>query len=262
MANTMSLVDTHAHLDDDQFDADRDAVIERAAQAGVEAIVAVGVTASSSASVVALAQRHAQVFAAVGIHPNHCAEAARDDWNAIVRFLAQAKVRALGETGLDRYRDYAPLDLQQDYFDRHLRLSQEHDLPFVVHTRESDDEVLAMLEEARRRGPLRGVMHSFTGSPEMAQACLGLGLYISFAGMVTFKKSEALRAIAATVPGDRILVETDSPYLAPHPLRGKRNEPAHVTHTAACVAQARGQSTIEFAAQSTANARRLFRLEG
>ena len=168
---------------------------------------------------------------------------------------------ALGETGLDRHWDYSPLAVQQDYFDRHLRLSREHDLPFVVHTRQSDAEVLAMLREARTRGPLRGVMHSFTGTAETAAECVELGLYISFAGMVTFKKSHDLRAVAAAVPPDRILVETDSPYLSPHPLRGKRNEPANVMHTAACLAEVRGQSADAFAAQTTANARALFQLE-
>ena len=174
---------------------------------------------------------------------------------------SRPRVVALGETGLDRYWDYTPLDVQQDYFDRHLRLSQQTGLPFIVHTRESDADVLAMLREARLRGPLTGVMHSFTGSSETAAECLELGMYISFAGMATFKKSDALRAVARTIPADRILIETDSPYLSPHPLRGKRNEPAHVLHTAECLARERGQTLDEFAAQTTANARRLFRLE-
>jgi TatD DNase family protein len=165
---------------------------------------------------------------------------------------------ALGETGLDRYWDRAPFDLQQEYFDRHLRLSQQRGLPFIVHTRESDADVLAMLREARARGPLAGVMHSFTGAAQTAAECVELGLYISFAGMVTFKKSDALRAVAASVPAERILVETDSPYLSPHPLRGRRNEPANVAHTAACLAEVRGQSLPNFSAQTTLNARRLF----
>jgi TatD DNase family protein len=174
----------------------------------------------------------------------------------------EPRVVALGETGLDQYRDHAPLALQQDYFDRHLRLSQERDLPFIVHTRESQAEVLAMLREARARGPLRGVMHSFTGDAATAAECVELGMHISFAGMVTFKKSDDLRAVAATVPADRILIETDSPYLSPQPLRGKRNEPANVALTAECLAKVRGASVEDFAAQTTANARRLFRLDG
>jgi TatD DNase family protein len=257
----MPLVDTHAHLDQEEFDADREAVIERAHAAGVEAILTVGVTAASSLAVVTLAAQHRQVFAAVGIQPNYAAQAAPDDWDRVVELAKRTKVVALGETGLDRHWDYSPLDVQQDYFDRHLRLSQELDLPFIVHTRESDAEVLEMLREARRRGPLRGVMHSFSGTAETASECVALGLYVSFAGMVTFKKSDDLRGVAATIPPDWILVETDSPYLSPQPLRGRRNEPAHLVHTATCLAEVRGQSDKEFFAQTTANARALFRLD-
>ena len=228
----MPLIDTHAHLDQAEFDADRAAIFERARAAGIEAIVAIGVTAESSAAVVRLAGEYSEVYAAVGIHPNYCAEAAPGDWDRVVALASEPRVVALGETGLDCYRDHAPLELQQEYFARHLQLSQERGLPFVVHTRASEEPVMAMLREARRRGPLTGVMHSFTGDAQMAAECVELGLYISFAGMVTFKKSDDLRAVAASVPADRILVETDSPYLAPDPLRGKRNEPANVVHTA------------------------------
>lgn len=256
----MILVDTHAHLDQEEFNADRAEVILRAQQAGLQAVVAVGVTAASSAAVVELAAANPLLFAAVGIQPNYTAQAVPGDWEQIVELATRPRVVALGETGLDRHWDYAPFDVQQDYFDRHLRLSQQLDLPFIVHTRESDADVLEMLRAARQRGPLRGVMHSFTGTAETAAECVGLGLWISFAGMVTFKKSDALRAVAATIPADRILIETDSPYLAPHPLRGKRNEPALVVHTAECLAGVRGQGVDEFAAQAAANARDLFRL--
>lgn len=256
----MPLVDTHAHLDQEEFEADRAALIERARAAGVETIVAIGVTALSSEVVTQLAGQYAGVFAAVGIQPNHVAEAEPGDWERIVALVDRPKVVALGETGLDRYWDRAPFDLQQDYFDRHLRLAQERDLPFVVHMRECDADVLEMLREARRRGPLRGVMHSYTGTVENAAEYVALGLHISFAGMVTYKKSDALRAVAVSVPDDRILVETDSPYLSPEPKRGKRNEPANVVHTATCLAAARGQTAEEFFALTTANARALFRL--
>ena len=200
------------------------------------------------------------VYAAVGIQPNYCAQAAEGDWPRVLDLVGRPRVVAVGETGLDRHWDYTPFDVQQDYFDRHLRLSQQTGLPFIVHTRESDADVLAMLREARLRGPLTGVMHSFTGTSETAAECLELGLYISFAGMVTFKKSDALRGVAKAIPQDRILIETDSPYLSPHPLRGPRNEPARLVHTAECLARERGVSLDEFAAQTTANARRLFRL--
>ncbi len=255
----MLLVDTHAHLDQEEFDADREAVIERAQAAGVERIVAVGVTADSSAAVVALAAGHAGIFAAVGIQPNYAGQAAPGDWDRVVELASRAKVVALGETGLDRHWNYTPFDVQQDYFDRHLRLSQERDLPVVIHTRESDADVVAMLTEARGRGPVRGVMHSFSGTAETAARCVELGLYVSFAGMVTFKKSNALRAVAATVAHDRILIETDSPYLSPDPLRGRRNEPAHLVHTAARLAEVCGCDAETFAARTTANARALFR---
>jgi TatD DNase family protein len=254
------LIDTHAHLDQEEFDVDRDDVIERARFAGVEAIVAIGVTRSSSEAVVHLAGRHDGVYAAVGIQPNYCAQAQAEDWDKIVELSTFPKVIAIGETGLDCYWDYAPLALQKDYFDRHLRLAQKRDLPFVVHTRESDADVLVMLREARRRGPLKGIMHSFTGNAETAAECIELGLYISFAGMVTFKKSADLRQVAATIPSDRILVETDSPYLSPEPLRGKRNEPAHVVHTAKLIAEIRGVDFEEFARQASANTRQLFRI--
>jgi TatD DNase family protein len=252
------LFDTHAHLDQDSFHADRAEVVERARQAGVETIVAVGTTAPTSAACIELAGRFAGVLAAVGIQPNYTAAAEQDDWDRIVALAGQKRVVAIGETGLDRYWDHAPFATQQDYFDRHMRLSQQLGLPFIVHTRDCDADALAMLREAHKRGPLRGVMHSFTGTAETAAECLQLGLYISFAGMVTFKKSAELRAVAAAIPPDRILIETDSPYLSPQPLRGRRNEPAHLVHTAACLAEVRGQSPADFARQTTVNARELF----
>jgi TatD DNase family protein len=255
------LVDTHAHLHQEHFDADRDEVVRRAHEAGVSTIISIGINATSSQAVIELAAKYPGVFAAVGIQPNDCAEAQPGDWQQIVELCSQPRVVAIGETGLDRYWKDVPFDLQQDYFDRHLRLSQDRGLPLVIHTRECDADMLAMLREARQRGPLQGVMHSFTGAEETAAECIALGLYISFAGMVTFKKSDELRLIAKTVPADRILVETDSPYLSPHPLRGKRNEPANVVHTARVLAGVRGVSFEEFAGQTTENANRLFRLD-
>ncbi len=255
----MHLFDTHAHLDDEQFEGVRDEVLERARQAGVRRIIAVGTTAGSSGQCVELAARYAEVDAAVGIQPNYCAEAAAGDWDTVVRLANDPRVVALGETGLDLYWDFTPLPLQQDYFDRHLRLSQQSGLPFIVHMRDCGAEILAMLEEARRRGPLAGVMHSFTGDAELAERCLELGLFISFAGMVTFKKSTELRSVASTIPADRILIETDAPYLAPHPCRGRRpNEPELIRHTAICLAEVRGMAPEEFSEQTYHNAARLF----
>jgi TatD DNase family protein len=257
----MKLFDTHAHLDQPEFDDDRQEVLTRAREACVDDIVAIGISADTSAICVELAAEFEGVHAAVGMQPNYLADAQPDDWDRVVAMLAMPRVVAIGETGLDRYWDFTPFDLQQDYFDRHLRLSQERGLPFIVHMRDCDEDILVMLREAHARGPLSGVMHSFTGSRAMADECLEMGLYISFAGMVTFKKSAELRAIAAVVPGDRILIETDSPYLTPEPVRKiQRNEPAHVRHTAACLAEVRGTTLEKFADQTTANARRLFGL--
>ena len=260
----MPYIDTHLHLDQEEFDADRDAVIERSRQAGVEAVISVGISADSSQATLRLAETHEDVYAAVGIQPNYCAEAAGDDWQRIVAMADHRRVVALGETGLDRYWDHTPPDVQQDYFDRHLRLAAERGLPVVIHCRDAEAELLTMLRAAVAGGPLRGVLHAFSGEMATATECLELGLHVSFAGMVTYKnkKFEPLRAVAAAVPDDRILIETDSPYLVPHPLRGKqkRNEPAHVAYTAACLAGLRGMTPEQLAAQTTANARRLFAL--
>jgi TatD DNase family protein len=254
------LFDTHAHLADEHLAAGLPSVIERAEQAGVEQILAIGTTAADSRQCHELAKAHAGVLSSAGIHPNNAREAQPGDWDEIVRLAGEDRVVALGETGLDLYWKDVPLAIQQDYFDRHIRLSQETGLPLVIHLRETADEILAMLREARSRGPLTGVMHSFAGTAQQAAEFLDLGLYISFAGMVTFKKSDDLRAVAAGIPADRILVETDSPYLSPEPFRGKRpNEPARVVHTAECLAHVRGVSSDEFARQTTANAVALFR---
>jgi TatD DNase family protein len=258
----MELFDTHAHLDQPEFDDDRTEVLARAHEAGVSNIIAIGISADTSKVCIDLAAECEGVYAAVGLQPNYLAESQPGDWDRVVAMVAEPGVVAVGETGLDRYWDFTPFEMQQDYFDRHLRLSQERGLPFIVHMRDCDEDILVMLREAHRRGPLAGVLHSFTGTQVMAEECLAMGLYISFAGMVTYKKSDELRSIAALVPDDRILVETDSPYLSPEPVRKvKRNEPAHVLHTAARLAEVRGTTFEKFAAQTTANAKRLFNID-
>lgn len=256
----LSLFDTHCHLDQSEFAADRAEVIRRATQAGVERILTVGITADTSAAAVQLAGEFPTIYAAVGLQPNYCGSAQPADWDRVRELTSAPRVVALGETGLDRYWNYTPFAVQQDYFDRHLRLMQECGLPVVIHSRDCDADIVAMLRAAAQRGPVCGVMHSFTGSRDTAWECLELGLYISLAGMVTYKKSSALRELAAALPAERLLIETDSPYLSPHPLRGKRNEPAHLVHTAACVAEARGTSLDELARLTMRNACRLFRL--
>ncbi len=255
----MDLFDTHAHLDDEQLSSDVAGVVDRAAAAGVSRILAVGTTATSSRNCLVYATHFSRVWSSAGIHPNHAAEAQPGDWDEIVKLSSESRVVALGETGLDLYWKDTPLPLQQDYFDRHIRLSQATGLPLVIHLRETASEILTMLTAARQRGPLTGIMHSFTGTADQAAAFVDLGLHISFAGMVTFKKSDDLRAVVAVVPAQRLLVETDSPYLSPEPFRGKRpNEPARVIHTAECVAKARGETIEELAQQTTANALALF----
>jgi TatD DNase family protein len=255
------LIDTHAHLDDEQFRDDLPAVLGRAAAAGVVRIVTVATTAPSSAATVALAGRYPALAATVGIQPNHAAEAAPGDWDEVLRLAERPGVVAVGETGLDRHWHYTPFPHQEDYFARHLKLARRHQLPVVIHCREAEADVVRMLrDDYERHGPVRGVMHSFTGDQATAEACLAMGLYISFAGMITYKNAQALRELAARIPPDRLLVETDSPYLAPVPMRGKRNEPAFVAHTVACLAAVRGVELALLGEQTSRNAEVLFSL--
>jgi TatD DNase family protein len=255
------LFDTHAHLDDEQFQADLGAVIDRAKEQGVRNIVTIGTTAASSAAALELAARFDSVSAAVGLQPNDLARTGPGDWDEIERLATSPGAVALGETGLDRHWDYTPFAQQEDYFARHLALARRLNLPVVIHCREAEADVVRMLtEDFDRHGPVLGVMHSFTGDLATAEACLRMGLSISFAGMVTYKNSQALREVAKSIPADRLLIETDSPYLAPMPMRGKRNEPAFVAHTAAFLAGLRRVELDVLAGQTTANARALFRL--
>src|SRR4051812_21270414 len=255
----MALFDTHAHLDDDRFRDDLPAVLDRAAAAGLAGVVCVATTAADSGRCVEIAGHFPLIWATVGLQPNNLVEARPGDWAAVERLAAAPRVVARGETGLDRHWDDTPFPVQEDYFARHLALSRRTGLPVVIHCREAEADVVRMLRaDFDRHGPVRGVMHSFAGDAGTAAACLAMGLSVSFAGMVTFKSAADLRAVAATVPADRLLVETDCPYLAPVPVRGKRNEPAYVAHTAALLAQVRGVSAAELAEQTTRNARALF----
>jgi TatD DNase family protein len=255
------LIDTHAHLDDAKFADDLPAVLERAAAAGVRQVITIATTAPSSAACAALAAGHPALFATVGIQPNHVAEAAPTAWDEVVALVGRERVVAVGETGLDRYWDYAPFPQQEDYFARHLDLARRHHLAVVIHCREAEADVVRMLrDDFERHGPVRGVMHSFTGDAATARACLAMGLHVSFAGMLTYKNAQPLRDVAATVPLDRLLVETDSPYLAPVPVRGRRNEPAYVVHTAVCLAAVLGRDPAEVQEATTRNARAVFGL--
>ena len=254
------LIDTHCHLDEDAFSGDLGHCFQRCRDAGVLRLITIGTTVESSRKAIALAEKHDMVFAAIGIHPNYAAVAGEDDWPEIVKLAAHPRVVGIGETGLDRYWDHTPIETQLDYFHRHLALSKEAGKPFIIHCRDADADVLSVLRTAAAASPLNGVMHCFSGSYDMAEECLSFGMHLSFAGPITFKKNAELLATAASAPLDRILVETDAPYLAPTPNRGKRNEPSWVKFTAKQLADARGITLEELAAATTQNACRLFSL--
>ena len=236
-----------------------DDVVQRARDQQVGRILTVATSARSSHNSVELAQQYPEVCAAVGVHPNYAHEATDSDWDQVLGLVDLGEVVALGETGLDKHWDFCPWDVQVLWFERHVALSRETGLPFVVHMRDCEAEMADFLARQAKDGPLNGIMHSFSGSVEMARQCLGWGMHVSFAGMLTYKKNEALRATAAEIPIDRLLIETDSPYLSPHPVRGQRpNEPALVVHTARCLADVRGMGFEEICQATTDNARRLF----
>jgi TatD DNase family protein len=255
-------IDTHAHLSSGSFQTQVEQVIDRAKSAPVERIICVGTDLDDSLRAIELAEHFPILAPTVGTHPNNLLEQSVEQRDAVQQWAADPRVVAIGETGLDRYWKTVPFDLQVESFRRHLHRSFGLSKPIIIHCRDAEEDVLAELRQhADQTGqPIAGVMHSFVGLPETAQACLDLGLYISFAGMVTFKKNGHLREMVATIPLDRLLVETDSPYLSPEPKRGQPNEPAHVVWTGRCLAQTRGVSEEVMAQTTSANARRLFRL--
>jgi TatD DNase family protein len=258
-----ALVDSHCHVAEPDFDADRDAVLARAAAAGVSVLVCVGATgpADHNASAVALAGRREPIVivATVGVHPHHASTADDAAFATLERFAAAPGVVGLGETGLDFHYDFSPRPAQRAAFARSIALARRLDLPLVVHVREAHVEAADLLR-AEGGGTLAGVIHCFTGDRHDARRYLDLGFHVSVAGIVTFKNAESLRDAVRTVPLDRLLVETDAPFLAPVPYRGKRNEPAWVREVAESVATVRGEPFDAIAAATTANARRLFRL--
>ncbi|QEG21127.1 TatD family hydrolase [Mariniblastus fucicola] len=257
----MPLFDTHAHLDSEQIHPHLDEILKKVDEEAMR-ITAIGTDPKSSHRCLELAKSHDNIFAAAGLHPNYCAKFEDSHWQAILEIVDHPKVVAIGETGLDKYWDDCPFDVQQKWFERHVDLSFRKNKPLVIHTRECEIEMIETLERLARDNRIIGIMHSFVGSEDTAKRCLDLGMYISFAGMVTFKKSAALREVAKTIPDDRILIETDSPYLSPHPLRSKRpNVPMYVEHTANCLAEVRGVSVEELVTQTFANANRVFNLE-
>ncbi len=257
----MPLFDSHAHLDDPQLAPELENWLQIARDNGLIGVTAIATTAATSQSCFDLALANDMIYASVGIHPNHCHEASPEDWELVCKLALEAKTVAIGETGLDRHWDYCPIETQRIWFERHIQLSFETNKPLVVHMRDCESDILDALRPHAEKQPINGIMHSFSGEWETAAQCLEWGMHISFAGMVTFKKSDELREIAARVPDDRLLIETDSPYLTPHPHRGKRpNHPAMVRHTAECLADVRGVSSAEVGKLTTENALRLFQI--
>ncbi len=255
----MRLVDTHAHLCDEQFSGVEGEILDRARKVGVEAILNIGTTRKSSELVLEAAFQHGQLKGAVGIHPNYCHQAQPDDWERIEQLAQNPLVAAIGETGLDKYWQDCPWEIQLEYFERHMQLAQRVALPIIVHMRECDQEMVEVLQRLVPKYGISGVMHSFTSTWDVCKACLDLGFYISFAGQLTYKKSGELRQLAAKVPADRVLVETDAPYLSPEPWRSVRpNEPGRIIHTLEVLADNRLTSREEMGICTTENAYRLF----
>ncbi|MFZ5801581.1 MAG: TatD family hydrolase [Candidatus Omnitrophota bacterium] len=253
------LIDTHLQLDFPEFDPDRDAVVARAQAAGVSALITIGTDLEGTRRALELTRRYPQVYAAGGIHPHEAGKAVSEDIPEIARILAEKKFVAVGEVGLDFYRDETPRAVQEAVFVRFLAVQQEVAKPLVIHCREAFERTEELLR-AHRTPPWEGVMHCFTGTAEHMKRFLDLGFYISFAGMITYPRSNALREACRTCPAGRLLLETDAPYLAPQSVRGKRNEPAFVLETAREVARVRGVEFETLAAETTANACRLFRI--
>jgi TatD DNase family protein len=249
-------IDTHAHLEMEAFDGDREAVLARAAEAGLMAIVTVGTTLPDCEKAVALTRLYKSVYAAVGIHPHEVKEIDAATYGALRVLARQEKVVAIGEIGLDFFYDLSPREVQLRRFQEQLNLAEELDLPVIIHDREAHPEILEILQSRKNR--LRGVLHCFSGDWAMACECLDLGFHLSVAGPVTYRKADQLRAVARAMPLERLLIETDAPYLAPQPYRGKRNEPAYVMETARYLAEIRGIPFHELERQTTTNARRLF----
>lgn len=258
---SVELIDSHAHIDGDEFGADLAEVLARARAAGVSRIITVGTGPSLSriARAPALAAREADVFATVGAHPHDAAQIRDDWWPELERMARGARVVAVGETGLDYHYDHSPRDVQRAAFRRHVQLARAVGKPVVCHVRDAHADTLEILA-SEGAAEVGGVIHCFTGGPEDARAYVAAGMHISFSGILTFRTAAAIRAAVREVPLERMLIETDCPYLAPVPLRGKRNEPAFIVHTAAAVAREAGVAPDTLAAAASANTSRLFRL--
>ncbi len=260
-ATIVPLIDSHCHLDQDAYDDDRAAVIARARSAGVGRMITVGAGGplASNHAAVALAEADPDIFAAVAVHPHDASDITDDTWDELRRLWAHPKVVAVGETGLDYYYEHSPADVQQRHLRRFVREAGRAGLPLVIHCRDAFPDLLRIFEE-EDAAAIGGVIHCFSGTPAEAESCLALGFALSFSGIVTFKTAEPLRETVRLTPLDRILIETDAPFLAPIPHRGKRNEPALVRSVAEEIARATGRDLGEIAAVTVANTERAFRL--
>jgi TatD DNase family protein len=258
----LNLVDSHCHLDDSQFDSDRAAVIERARQVGIKYILAIGTGNGPPdlEAAVRLADTHAFIYASAGVHPNDTPKVDINTFKNLESVLKHPKVKAVGEIGLD-YHWGVPKETQTPIFIRQLEIAANGQIPVIIHTRDAWADTIEILRTRWRPTGLPCVMHCFTGNSEAARDCLELGFHLAFGGVTTFPKAGEIREAARITPADRLLLETDSPYLAPIPYRGKRNEPSFIVHTAEVIARERGTPVEELAAQTTANFERLFRLE-
>ena len=255
----MSLIDSHCHLDSSEFDTDRDEVVARALEAGIEHMVAIG-TGSGPPDLEAgirLADKYRAFYATVGIHPHDASKASGSDFAKLADLLKHPKVIALGEIGLDYHYDFSPRDTQTSVFIRQMEIAAAAQKPIVIHTREAWDDTIALLEQYWKPHGIGGIMHCFSGGLPEARRALDLGFYLSFGGILTFPKALDVQTAARAAPADRILLETDSPYLAPVPKRGKRNEPALVIHTARKLAELRGESLEQVSRVTSENFRRL-----
>jgi TatD DNase family protein len=259
----VSLIDSHCHLDSAEFNDDRDEAIERALAAGVENMLAIG-TGNGPPDLEAgirLAEKHPAFYATVGIHPHDAAKAGADDFKRLGGLLAHPKVLAAGEIGLDYHYDFSPREIQKSAFIEQMEIAAQARKPIVIHTREAWEDTLALIEQYWTAHGLGGIMHCFSGGPEEARRAVDLGFYLSFGGIVTFPKALAVQEAAKSAPRDRILIETDAPYLAPVPKRGKRNEPALIVHTARKLAELRGESYEDVCETTAENFRRLMLAE-
>jgi TatD DNase family protein len=252
------LVDSHCHLDFPDFAGELDAIVGRAKTAGIGRIVTISTRIKKHADILAIAESFPEVFCSVGTHPHNAHEELDVTTADLVARTRHPKVVAIGEAGLDYHYDFSPREAQERGFRNHIAAARETGLPLVIHSRQADEDMARILEEETGKGPFPAVLHCYTGGPELARRAIALDLSISFTGIVTFKKSDDLRAIAASLPADRFLIETDAPYLAPGKFRGKRNEPAYVVETAKVLAETRGVTFDELAQQTTENFFRLF----